>query len=590
MTISNKKHVPAADSSSALQRLSKSGYSQPAAISDLMDNALEATGATKRGSSIPRNTQEHEKMMTNKKAPVPMMRTARALQSLRDSGYSLPAALAEPIDNSLEANANVIRIRLDDERLPSGKRHVHRIVIADDGSGMDPDILHHYLQIGFGTRYMRTDTIGKYGVGAKLAALNFGTRIDVWSRGSESDPWLHVSFDLVEALKKDEAGEPIEIDPPQPTPIPDYAEAFAEGTGTIVVWSNIDRLTTPWKRRIGWFRNSKTALASALSTSPFSSAKRKPCQQRRPITSLPCSEKLNRGSLPQAYLREMVGRTRKNPEDIRRYLERDVYPQLGTMPMSTVQADHIRDIVFAIRNAGHGQPAVAVRNLIKRLWDYALICGVATVNPAQATPVKFIAVARARSRALSESEISVFLRKLHVAPVRNELKSALRLILLTLTRKSELGLAKWEHINVERGEWEIPAEHSKTGAGQIVYLSQQAVAILERLRPAGRIKGYIFPAVGSDGNTPISQSTLNQALKRVQRGMDHFTVHDLRRTGATRLSELGFQPDWIEKALNHKLRGVRGIYNRAEYAGQRREMLQAWADTLDGLQAAILAA
>ncbi len=88
----------------------------------------------------------------------------------------------------------------------------------------------------------------------------------------------------------------------------------------------------------------------------------------------------------------------------------------------------------------------------------------------------------------------------------------------------------------------------------------------------------------------MGQSTLNHALGRAQRGMAHFTVHDLRRTGATHLSEMGYNPDWIEKALNHKLRGVRGIYNRAEYGTQRREMLQAWADALDALQSAAQAA
>jgi integrase len=72
--------------------------------------------------------------------------------------------------------------------------------------------------------------------------------------------------------------------------------------------------------------------------------------------------------------------------------------------------------------------------------------------------------------------------------------------------------------------------------------------------------------------------------------MAHFTVHDLRRTGATRLSEMDNQTDWIEKALNHKLRGVRGIYNRAEYGPQRRKMLQEWADSLDSLQSSTKAA
>ena len=284
----------------------------------------------------------------------------------------------------------------------------------------------------------------------------------------------------------------------------------------------------------------------------------------------------------ERYVCEVVERARKDAAPIRRYLERDIYPAIGAMPVTAVQAEHVREIVFGIRNAGHGQAAVAVRNLLKRMWDYALICGLSVDSPVHRTPVKYLAVVKARSRALSEAEIRLFLTRLDAAPLRSELKSALRLILLTLTRKSEVRLARWEHINFDRREWEIPQENSKTGAGQIVYLSRQAIAILEQLRPTVRRAGYIFPAVVSDGNTPIGQSTLNRCLDRVQRGMTHFTVHDLRRTGATRLSEMGFQPDWIEKALNHKLRGVRGIYNRAEYAQQRQDMLQAWADWLDG--------
>jgi integrase len=285
----------------------------------------------------------------------------------------------------------------------------------------------------------------------------------------------------------------------------------------------------------------------------------------------------------ERYLHEVAMRARKDAAPVRRYLERDVYPAIGAMPLAQVQAEHVREIVFAIRDAGHGQAAIAVRNLLKRVWDYALACGVTADNPVRATPVKFIALTKARSRVLSETEIETFLKRLDDVSIRAEMTSALRLILLTLTRKSELRLAKWEHINLERGEWEIPPEHSKTGAGQIVYLSQQAIAILEQLRPAVRRVGYVFPALGSNGNTPIGQSTMNRALDHIQPGMAHFTVHDLRRTGATRLSEMGFQPDWIEKALNHKLHGVRGIYNRAEYADQRRKMLQAWADALECL-------
>ena len=185
----------------------------------------------------------------------------------------------------------------------------------------------------------------------------------------------------------------------------------------------------------------------------------------------------------ERYACEVVERARKDAAPIRRYLERDIYPAIGTMAVTMVDTSHIREIVFAIRDAGHGQAAVAVRNLLKRMWDYALINGLVNESPIYRVPVKYIAVAKARSRALSEAEIETFLKRLSDVSIRHELKSALQLILLTLTRKSEVRLARWEHVNFERAEWEIPPEHSKTGAGQIVYLSRQAIAILEQLRP-----------------------------------------------------------------------------------------------------------
>jgi len=176
-------------------------------------------------------------------AGLPMILTGQALMSLRDSGFSLPTALAEVIDNSIEARANSIQLRLDESERHD-KKHVHRIAIADDGEGMDQDLLHHYLQIGFSTRYMRKDTIGKYGVGAKLAALNFGTRIDVWSRNSTDAKWLHVFFDLKQAIEDEkQTGTFAGIDTPKPSAIPaDLVELTPKGTGTIVVWSNVDRL------------------------------------------------------------------------------------------------------------------------------------------------------------------------------------------------------------------------------------------------------------------------------------------------------------------------------------------------------------
>lgn len=174
---------------------------------------------------------------------IPVVLTGQALRSLRESGYSLPAAIAEVVDNSLEARANNISIRLDEAQDRRGKKHIHRIAVVDDGDGMSCDILHHYPQIGFSTRYMSTTTIGKFGVGAKLAALNFSERLEVWSRTAAGATWMHVYFDLKEAEDAAKAGQDAMIDPPTDRPVPDELRSLLpEGSGTLVVWSKVDRL------------------------------------------------------------------------------------------------------------------------------------------------------------------------------------------------------------------------------------------------------------------------------------------------------------------------------------------------------------
>lgn len=174
---------------------------------------------------------------------VPFIRTGQALQSLRDSGYTIEAALGEVIDNSLEANANNIHIYLFKKENKKGKKYVSEIAIVDDGDGMSPEVLQYYPQIGYSTRYMRDDTIGKYGVGAKLAALNFAKRFDVWSRDSKEVLWSHVYLDLAEMLESEEKGETFYIPKPKSKSLPaEWTDIIKEKVGSVVFWSNIDRL------------------------------------------------------------------------------------------------------------------------------------------------------------------------------------------------------------------------------------------------------------------------------------------------------------------------------------------------------------
>jgi len=293
------------------------------------------------------------------------------------------------------------------------------------------------------------------------------------------------------------------------------------------------------------------------------------------------------------YLKEVVDRDRKNPKQIHRILEREVFPAIGERRIADVAGDTVRELIFKKRNKGKPSAAAALRNVIKRMWDYAIVCSAATVNPAHAVPMKFIAKPRSRSRTLSRREVGQFLNILFSAGIENSVKRALYLVLLTLCRKSELRLAQWKEINFETDEWEIPAEHSKTGKPHIVYLSPEArETFLNCRRVYGVLDGafhtalfatpdsYIFPAESSR-TQPLSPSAWNQAMKRINFKMPHFTIHDLRRTAATLLAEGGWPNDVIEKALNHTIKGVRGVYNRAELGPQRREMLAVWGELLD---------
>jgi integrase len=115
-----------------------------------------------------------------------------------------------------------------------------------------------------------------------------------------------------------------------------------------------------------------------------------------------------------------------------------------------------------------------------------------------------------------------------------------------------------------------------------VYLSRQSVQIFFELQALAGGSPWVIPSRSSLAK-PFCTTALNQALQGVSFPIEPFTIHDMRRTGSTLLHEKGFSSDVIEKALNHTIGGVRGVYNRAQYSDQRRKMLQFWADYVEGL-------
>ena len=287
---------------------------------------------------------------------------------------------------------------------------------------------------------------------------------------------------------------------------------------------------------------------------------------------------------PDRFFKATRPRVRKNVTMPRRYLEKDILPHIGGKPIRDITAEDVRSVIWRKKEQGFDAAAGQVRGLLKRMFDYALTCGLTQANPVMALPMRHVYRAAARDRALTPDEIRRFLRAMQTSNIRRQFKIAFQLILMTLVRKSELMLAQWKDVHLDEGEWHIPVENSKTGKPHIVYLSTQAQTLFKELKPLASSSVWVLPGRGTLAK-PFASNALNQALKVSLQGQEipAFTIHDLRRTASTLLHEQGWPSDVVEKALNHTIGGVRGVYNRAEYAEQRREMLQAWSDYIDGL-------
>jgi integrase len=164
-------------------------------------------------------------------------------------------------------------------------------------------------------------------------------------------------------------------------------------------------------------------------------------------------------------------------------------------------------------------------------------------------------------------------------------RCALRLAPLVFVRPGELRKAEWAEFDLDNAEWRIPPERMKARVLHIVPLSSQAVAILRELKPLTGSGQYVFPSLRTP-TRPMSENTVNGALRRLGYSGDQMTGHGFRSMASTLLNEQGWHHDAIERQLAHGERDeVRAAYNYAQYLPERRQMTQAWADYLDGLRA-----
>lgn len=278
----------------------------------------------------------------------------------------------------------------------------------------------------------------------------------------------------------------------------------------------------------------------------------------------------------------------ESTRDMRRSVyERDLKGPFGKLKLEEVTADELRSSCDRIVARGAPATAVHARDIVMLVFRYACERGRKVPNPGDEVRPSSIARFQPRDRALSGEEIGLVFKYLPKVGTTPPIRLAVKLLLLTMLRKSEMTEGTWDEVNFTDRVWVIPAHRMKRRNAHNVYLSDQALDMLVALKTCAGGSRFILPS-RYDGDEPMSKATLNRVTAAVLGEaeadgvpLSPFTPHDFRRTASTMLHEAGFQSDWIEKCLAHEQRGVRAVYNKAEYAEQRRQMMQTWADMVD---------
>ena len=266
---------------------------------------------------------------------------------------------------------------------------------------------------------------------------------------------------------------------------------------------------------------------------------------------------------------------------------RDVQPRFEKAKLDEVTHEDVRKMADAIVARGAPATAVHAREIVLLVYRFAILKGQGVENPAEAVSPASIATFVARDRALTPQEIRLFYRYLDRIGTSPSIRTAAKLLLLTMLRKSEMTKGEWGEVNFAERVWVIPGTRMKAGRPHIVFLSNQVLDILVALKTMAGGSRFILPS-RYDIDSPMSSATLNQVMTLAYRlaqkegqSLGKFGPHDLRRTASTLLHEEGYNSDWIEKSLAHEQKGVRAVYNKAEYREQRSAMLQDWADMVD---------
>ena len=256
-------------------------------------------------------------------------------------------------------------------------------------------------------------------------------------------------------------------------------------------------------------------------------------------------------------------------------IEKDLLPWLGKLPIAEIKSKQLLDCLRRIEDRGASEVARKVRGIAGEIWRFAIASGRAEydISGALVGALK-PRVTKNYSYLTDHKQLGQLMLEIESYAGSPMVKAALRILPLVFTRPGEFRKAKWEDIDLIKAEWRYVA--TKTNADHIVPLSTQVVGYLKELSQLTGNGEFVFGVRG--GIRPLSDGTINAALKSIGYSSDIIQPHGFRHTAATMLAEMGWNTEAIERQLAHKEAGVKGIYQKAQYLEERRKMMQAWSD------------
>jgi len=271
-----------------------------------------------------------------------------------------------------------------------------------------------------------------------------------------------------------------------------------------------------------------------------------------------------------------------------KYLEGDVFPILGKRPIADLAAPDLLKVIHRIEGRGAVDVARRMHNVCGRIFRYAVGKGLATRDPSRDIELKDIlppADVQHHASVTDPKAAAELLRAIEGFTGTFTTRCALRLAPLVFVRPGELRKAEWTEFDFKKAEWRIPAGKMKMKEQHIVPLSTQAMAIVREVQALTGAGRYLFPGERTRSR-PMSENTINAALRRMGYAKEEMTGHGFRSMASTLLHELGLPHAVIESQLAHGERNkVSAAYNFAKYLPERKKMMQQWADHLDKLKA-----